>query len=69
MAAHVMYLHNGIPVSLFMLPRGTRREEVLEVLGHQAAIWSVGDRTFVLVAREPRADVSQMTSFVQAQLR
>jgi hypothetical protein len=69
MAAHVMYLHNGIPVSLFMLPRGTRREEVVEVLGHQAAIWSAGDRTFVLVAQEPRADVSRVTSFVQAQLR
>jgi anti-sigma factor RsiW len=69
LAAHVMYLHNGIPVSLFMLPKGTRREEVVEVLGHQAAIWSAGDRTFVLVAQEPRADVSRMTSFVQAQLR
>lgn len=69
LAAHIMYLHNGVPVSLFMLPKGTRREEVVEVMGHQAAIWSVGERTFVLVAREPRAEVTQMTSFVQAQLR
>ena len=69
LAAHVMYLHNGIPVSLFMLPKGTRREELIEVMGHQAAIWSVGSRTFVLVAREPRAEVTRMTSFVQATLR
>ena len=31
-------------------------------------IWCVGDRTFVLVAREPRADVERMASFVQASL-
>ena len=38
------------------------------MLGHEAAIWCVGDRTFVLVAREPRADVERMASFVQASL-
>ena len=53
--AHIMYRHEGRPVSLFMLPRTARTEELVEVLGHEAAIWCVGDRTFVLVAREPRA--------------
>ena len=38
-------------------------------MGHQAAIWSVGDRTFVLIAREPRDEVERMTSFVHAALR
>jgi anti-sigma factor RsiW len=69
LAAHVMYLHNGTPMSLFMLPRRTRREEVVEVMGHQATIWSAGDRTFVLVAREPRAEMARMMSFVQTELR
>ena len=69
LAAHVMYLHNGTPMSLFMLPRRTRHEEVVEVMGHQATIWSDGDRTFVLVAREPRAEMARMMSFVQAELR
>jgi anti-sigma factor RsiW len=66
--AHIMYRHEGRPVSLFMLPKTARTEELVEVLGHEAAIWCVGNRTFVLVAREPRRDVERMVSFVQASL-
>ncbi|HTK28524.1 MAG TPA: zf-HC2 domain-containing protein [Vicinamibacterales bacterium] len=67
--AHLMYRHHGVPVSVFMLPRSARPEELVEVLGHQAAVWSSGSRTFVLIAREPRAEVEQMAAFVQASLR
>jgi len=67
--AHVMYKHNGRPVSLFMLPNATRSRDFVEVLGHEAAVWCVGNRTFVLVAREPRQEVERMASFVQASLR
>jgi anti-sigma factor RsiW len=67
--AHIMYRHQGHPVSLFMLPKAARTEELVEVLGHEAKIWCVGDRTFVLVAREPRSEVERMASFVQASLR
>jgi anti-sigma factor RsiW len=67
--AHIMYRHNGEPVSLFMLPRSVRAQEVVQVLGHEAAIWCAGDRTFVLVAREPREEVERMASVVQASLR
>ncbi len=67
--AHIMYRHEGRPVSLFMLPNSARTEELVEVLGHEAAIWCVGNRTFVLVAREPRRDVERMVSFVQASMR
>ena len=49
--------------------RRARAAELVEVLGHEAAIWCVGNRTFVLVAREPRTDVERMASFVQASLR
>jgi anti-sigma factor RsiW len=66
--AHIMYRHDGRPVSLFMLPKVARTEELVEVLGHEAAIWCVGNRTFVLLAREPRRDVERMASFVQASL-
>jgi len=66
--AHIMYRHQGHPVSLFMLPRSARAHELVNVLGHEAAIWCVGNRTFVLVAREPRGDVERMASFVQASL-
>jgi anti-sigma factor RsiW len=67
--AHLMYLHEGTPVSIFMLPDAARAHEIVDVLGHQAAIWSVGGRTFVLIAREPRADVERMASVVQAALQ
>jgi anti-sigma factor RsiW len=66
--AHIMYRHEGHPVSLFMLPKTARAEQLVRVLGHEAAIWCVGNRTFVLVAREPRPEVERMASFVQASL-
>jgi anti-sigma factor RsiW len=67
--AHIMYRHQGQPVSLFMLPRTARTDELVEVLGHEAAIWCDGNRTFVLVSDEPRRDVERMATFVQASLR
>jgi anti-sigma factor RsiW len=67
--AHIMYRHHGRPVSLFMLPRTERPEQLVKVLGHQCAIWSSGDRTFVLVAREPRSDVERLAAFVHAAVR
>jgi anti-sigma factor RsiW len=66
--AHVMYRHEGRPVSVFMLPKSVRPEQFVEVLGHQAKIWCVGNRTLVLIAREPRADVEKLAEFVQASL-
>ena len=71
LAAHLMYLHNGEPVSVFMIPKSSRPQSVVDVMGHEAAIWSTGGRTFVLVAREPEnqaeaaADLSRMTAVVQ----
>jgi len=73
--AHLMYRHNGHPMSVFMIPNMTRPEatgiknEVVDVMGHEAAVWSMGGRTFVLVAREPEADVAQAVAFVQAALK
>jgi len=67
--AHIMYRHQGHPVSLFMLPKTARAQQLVEVLGHEAAIWCVGNRTFVVVAREPRPEVERIASFVRASLR
>ena len=67
--AHLMFLHNGVPVSIFMLP-GTRRTAcALKVLGHQVSIWSSDGRTFVLIAREPAEQVAHMAAFAHASLR
>lgn len=67
--AHLMYRHNGHPVSVFMLPDTSRGSELVDVFGHEAAIWNVGNRTFVLIASEPRDEVAQMASVVHAGLR
>ncbi len=67
--AHIMYRHNGEPVSLFMLPRTARAEEFVQVMGHHAAIWCANNRTFVLLAHEPKAEVERIAAVVQASLR
>jgi anti-sigma factor RsiW len=69
LVAHIMYRHRGNPVSIFMLPKTVRPDNLIEVMGHRAAIWSMGGRTFVLITKEPRADVDEITSFVHASLR
>ena len=66
--AHIMYRHEGNPVSLFMLPKTARAQQLVRVLGHEAAIWCVGNRTFVLLAREPRREVERMADYVRASL-
>ena len=68
-SAHLMYLHHGRPVSIFMLPRTSRAEDRLQVFGHQATIWSAGNRTFVLIAREPVDEMDRMAAFVHASLQ
>lgn len=67
--AHIMYSHNGRPVSVFMLPGTVRAEEYVSVLGHEAAIWSEGERTFVLVAGEGHDEVQRMATFVHNSLK
>jgi len=67
--AHIMYRHNGQPVSLFMLPHGSRADELVTILGHQARIWPAGDRTFVLVADESAPEMERMTALVRSTLR
>jgi anti-sigma factor RsiW len=68
-AAHIMYMHNGQPVSLFMLPRQSRQDQIIEVFGHRCRIWSEGDRTFVLVARDSAPEMEQMAALVRTTIR
>lgn len=67
--AHVMYKHNGVPVSIFMLPGTTRERSLTRALGHDAVVWADGQRTFVLVAKAPRAEIQEVATFVQNTLR
>ena len=67
--AHLMYRDQGRPVSIYMLPKSVRREELVEILGHEVAIWSSGDRTFVLITRGTRDEVARMASIVKGALQ
>ncbi|HYM24264.1 MAG TPA: zf-HC2 domain-containing protein [Vicinamibacterales bacterium] len=69
--AHIMYRdrHAGQPVSLFMLPKDARAPQLVSVLGHEAKVWCVGDRTFVMIAREPRQQVERLAEWMQASVR
>lgn len=67
--AHIMFRHNGEPMSLFMLPSETRADDLVGVFGHNCRIWSAGDRTFVLVSREGAPEVERVASVVRASLR
>lgn len=67
--AHIMYRRGGEPVSVYMLPETGRKPEVLEVLGHRAAIWCDGKRTFVVLARQPQQEVERLASWVQASMK
>jgi anti-sigma factor RsiW len=67
--AHIMYRHRGHPVSLFMLPNRARDEEVMNVMNHQAAMWTVRGRTFVLITSEAQDDADHVAAFMHAALR
>ncbi len=67
--AHIMYRRSGEPVSLFMLPETGRAAEMVQVLGHRAAIWCDGKRTFVLVTKQPQQEVERLASMMQASLK
>jgi anti-sigma factor RsiW len=64
--AHVLYRREGHPVSVFFLPHTVHAEEKLEIMGHIAVIWSRSDMTYVVLARQPRADAEEVARYVKA---
>ncbi len=67
--AHVLYRHNGAPLSLFMLPDKVSTAEIVEVMGHAAIIWSQNGRTFVLLGSEPRPEMEKIARYVRAMVK
>jgi anti-sigma factor RsiW len=63
--AHVLYRHNGAPMSLFMLPNKVRPSETVDVMGHEAIIWAENDRTFVLLGNESRAEMEKIAGYMR----
>ncbi len=67
--AHLLYRQQGRPVSIYMLPHTTRAAEVVEVFGHEVAIWPSGDHTFALVTRASHDEAVKMATVVKAALQ
>ncbi len=58
--AHILYRQGRVPVSVFVLPSGVHLQGEVEVLGHQAVMFARGGRTYVVLSREPMAQVEQV---------
>jgi anti-sigma factor RsiW len=71
--AHVMYRWRGEPLSVFVVPRTIRRmrdqEELVEKFGHEAVMWTEGDRTYVVLSRADPADLAPVVRYVRANAR
>jgi anti-sigma factor RsiW len=63
--AHIMYTHNGRPLSLFIARAGRRTPRVVDVFGHEAVVWSSDDRTYVLVGDEPRPEMEALAALIR----
>lgn len=67
--AHVMYRHEGRPVSLFMMPKAEYRTADVNLGGYPAHVWSKGEMTYVLVASEPMDRLQPVREYFAASLR
>jgi anti-sigma factor (TIGR02949 family) len=64
--AHVLYRHDGHPVSLFMMPRTTRDPARVAMGGRVTQIWSRGDVTYVLLGDESDRDMPAVATYFQS---
>jgi anti-sigma factor RsiW len=63
--AHIMYRHDGKPLSLFVAKDEGRQFRAVEAMGLEAILWSEGDRLFVLVGEEPRQELERVAAYVK----
>jgi anti-sigma factor RsiW len=63
--AHILYRHDGHALSLFLVPDTARAAATLAVIGHHALIWSRNRTTYVVVSREPEADLTRVAGYLR----
>ena len=63
--AHLLYAYHGRPISLFVLPGTSHRERLLEIMGHDALIWSEGGRAYVLLGQEGPAAMDEVAGYMR----
>lgn len=67
---HLLYEVEGRQVSLFVVPNGSHAEGSIDVVGHQARLWSTDDVGYVLVGdvdgAEGAAVMDKVAAYMQA---
>ena len=63
--AHLLCEWRGQPVSLFVVPDRSDREQVLEIVGHDAVIWSQDENAYVLVNEKGPVEIGALTDYVR----
>lgn len=62
---HVLCHWRGHPVSLFVVPGGAQGEQLLEIINHDALVWTAGGHTHVLVAERGPVDIEQVAHHIR----
>ena len=62
---HVLCNWRGDPVSLFVVPDRSFGEQLLEIINHDAVVWSGAGHAYVLVAEQGPVDIGQVARHVR----
>ena len=63
--AHVLCEWRGEALSLFVVPGRSDREQLLEIVGHEAVVWSHDESAFVLVADQGPVEIGRVAEYVR----
>lgn len=64
--AHIIYSYDGRPVSLFIArDDAPRTPRDIGIFGHEAVVWSSGQRTYVLVGQEPHDRMQSLAASIR----
>ena len=55
----------GEPVSLYVVPDRSDGDQILEIVGHDAVIWSQSDSFYVLVSEKGPVEIAQAGQYVR----
>lgn len=61
--AHALYRHQGQLVSLFIAREGGRRQQVIEVMGQQACVWTQGSYSYAVIGAESPEEMARLVAW------
>jgi anti-sigma factor (TIGR02949 family) len=67
--AHLMYLWNGEPLSVYVLPSPGSDTRVIDTLGHESVLWTANGRTYAVLAAGHPAGMDDVVGYVKANVR